>query len=702
MIWLQAIFCRTSRRHVLRISTARVPILFFPGDSTAIYLVEKFAAELNSAGKVVVASPAFRAYGEYALHLELSPRHELPKPWAKNLDVLFFDDSLSSGKTESHAIDAFFRYRPKFLEKSKIRWLTYAVLRRGQRPRSGESAPNHDNPARAKYRDFDYKPAEFGVIGPESLSHATCPICCASARVRNAITWTLGARLSVRELLERLDQLIEARSIEHLASPLPALDVTITRELLRLCGMPMQEACVHLWRCFFQGAQLPEAVEDTLAALLFVGLHHNDVGSYLAHDHVIALIRIAAQAISVERQEQLDAFLIALSVLPSSIVENAMPSLLEVFIASEEVDVIATVLSLVFSGQHHTLLGIFSRESHGHRLETIQQRRSDLIRRVRQLFDHPSPQHHIAIDNVREIALADLSTICSPPSEEKPAWIARTLSALLHKGKHQSFLSDRVDNLSSATVSTVRHGLLQALQLMRRLPATVIDHWLPLIETLTRDTHACLDTDITTCRNLATAVMDDLWKDSIHRKFFLLPKPFQQTLRLCTIAPVDDYHASGVTTEHILLLPCDEATMAREAFGPDETFLTSHLQNLLVNPFTHFPLDKFKPQQGEPPVIVGYLKVDEDTGRLLLVIADRAKPPERENLFTRAHGLANVRAIMQIFGGDVEYIPAAAGILESKHAPTPQQKQYFSERQLDPSCYQNLFVTSFPLMLQII
>jgi hypothetical protein len=102
----------------------------------------------------------------------------------------------------------------------------------------------------------------------------------------------------------------------------------------------------------------------------------------------------------------------------------------------------------------------------------------------------------------------------------------------------------------------------------------------------------------------------------------------------------------------------------------------------------------------DPPVAVGYVKLNDTTEELLVIIADRARPPEREKLFGLSHGLANHRAYLQVFGGNLEYVEAAKGFFESNKAPTDRQKQQFSAGGWDPSLYKNLFVTTFPLVLK--
>jgi hypothetical protein len=251
-----------------------------------------------------------------------------------------------------------------------------------------------------------------------------------------------------------------------------------------------------------------------------------------------------------------------------------------------------------------------------------------------------------------------------------------------------------------STVDSVFDGLMQALKLIRYLPPSAVDHLEPRIEDLVQQLRSCSRTNIEKCRELADSILEDLWEESIHTKFFVYPKLIHNQLKEGAIAAATKFSNLGVKIEHIVALPCDEATLDCEAFAPGNTTLISHIENLLYNPFKHYPIEQFKNDIHDYPLAVAYLRLDETQERLLLVVADSANPPARENLWTVKRGLSNVRASMQVFGGDIEFIPAAGGLLNHHYSPTRGQLEECAKRKVDISLYRNLFVTSFPLARQ--
>ena len=178
--------------------TKKPDLVIFPADSTAIHLASRFASKLGSGQSVVIASPAFRSYGNHSLRLELTEQHLAPLRGRSEINVLFFDDSLSSGDTEMHALKALARMKKLLPENAEIRWLTFVVLWRGQRRISFKNRPK---PKVADENEYKYSFDAYGIIGPESLGRSVCPLCQASKRIRQATFWTVGARPAVRQLL---------------------------------------------------------------------------------------------------------------------------------------------------------------------------------------------------------------------------------------------------------------------------------------------------------------------------------------------------------------------------------------------------------------------------------------------------------------------------------------------------------------------
>lgn len=679
-------------------------LIIFPGDSTAIHLAERFAKDLGADGKTIVASPAFRSYGKYELRLELSHQHKAPLAEKKEINVLFFDDSLSSGQTETHAIEAFLKEQlASFQGKDRrIFWQTYAVVNRGQRLTTTSSVIQRENPAISRRDGFTYSCSCFTSIGPESLNKSICPLCIASERLRNAVNWAEGARPSVRELLGRMHSFLETRSMERLNSPLSFISSNVTGTILRLASMAMPNACIYVRKQLSESTLVDWSSDDRLASLMFLALYYDDVCSYLSMTDLVKFASEVADMLEWDDQVQRDTFLAIVAIFPTSFVQLILPAVAKILMSKAAVDLLAAVLCIVFSWQHHILQEMVTRDSQVYRRRIAFERRRDLILKVKEIADATivSRSHREGWRPLHQVILTDLSIVGNQPRADSPKWVARTLSALLHRGKHPSFLSDQVENLTISSVPVVRDGLLQALRLMQRLPAAVIENLKPRLNNLTREIQSSHAGDLPQWQKLASSVMEEIWIQSIHRRYFIVPKLLQTALRRLTVAPIEKYPTAGIKSEHIVLLPCDEITMAREAFGPDEMNLASHLSNLLTNPFNHFPLEQFQPESGDPPVIIGYIKIDDNLERLILVVIDRAKSADRTRLFTRTHGLANVRALLQIFGGDIEYQDAKDGLYDTKHAPTPKQMEFLKSRNIDLGIYQNVFVTAFPLMLQ--
>ena len=671
--------------------TKKPDLVIFPADSTAIHLASRFASKLGSGQSVVIASPAFRSYGNHSLRLELTEQHLAPLRGRSEINVLFFDDSLSSGDTEMHALKALARMKKLLPENAEIRWLTFVVLWRGQRRISFKNRPK---PKVADENEYKYSFDAYGIIGPESLGRSVCPLCQASKRIRQATFWTVGARPAVRQLLERFDELLKPRPIERLLQPTPCVDRRIAHYLLRLTNLRMGEASIFIWRSAVQeDSKLP--IDQLLASLLYVAINFNDVGSYISWEDTQRLIKKSAERVNFESQQQRDALLLGLATFPPSVVKPIITHLVDILARAEAVDLVAAVMAMVFSSEYHAFLDNAARDVQRNRSLTLQDHRRGLIQEIKQLTEINAPIY----GNIKDIIAADLNAVAFPPREDNPIWVARTLSALLHKGGHPSFLSDQIENLSTDTANEVLDGLVQALKLIECLPASAIDHLMPRIQELKEKLRQCSRLDVEDCRNIAKEIIDDLWEQLIHTKYFNYPRVLLEHLKDGVIAVVSKFHGSGVKTENILVLPCDEVTLDCEIFTPSSTILVSHEHNLLMNPFKHYPLEEFKNDCEAAPLAIAYLKIDSSQENLLLVVADRARPPVTENLWTLKRGLSNVRATMQIFGGDVEHIDLKkhGGLFGHNYSPTEPQIQ-FIKQPINPKLYQNLFVTAFPLV----
>jgi hypothetical protein len=675
-------------------------LILFPGDSTAIHLATRIREEFGGKPGLVVASPAFRERGKYELRLEISSDHLTHLRQRRRLDVLFFDDSLSSGETENHILEAFIRDTANYRDRQNMRWLTYTVLHRRRQTADTASVSKRETPLLATQQLMSYRFAAFDVIGPESLNRANCPLCRASERVRQAVSWAEGARPPVREILEKLDSNLEARPIERLVSPLSFLDPLIACELLQLEAMPIPEACVYVWQQIRYPNGSSASAKTKIAQVIFLALHYEDIASYVSLEDTLAVIEKTSEQLNLDDPSQRDAFLVGLSTFPPSILQPVLLSIVSRFVSHGAIDLATTLLAIAFSSQHHTLLEVVSRDALQRRREVLLRRRKELAERAKVDLSVASSKVHEAFPGTREIVTADLSTIGSPPRGDRPEWVARTLSALLHRGGHPSFLSEQIRNVTPDTVLTIRNGLLQAIELIQRLPLSTIGDVEETVTNLQEQLRSCESRDVDKCRQLAEKVTMTLWEEMIHAKLAVYPKVLQSYVQQSLTTPKKEYPNSHIKMEHLIILQCDDADLDCEAFGPGKVSLKSHIKNLLVNPFKHFPITEFDSNSGDSPVAVIYIRLDDSHENLLLVAADRSKPPRINNLWTLRSGLANVRASMQIFGGDVNYFDVAQGFLCSTHAPTANQQQIFLDQGFNPSRFKNLFVTSFPIIRQ--
>jgi len=671
-------------------------LVIFPGESTAIHLALRFAMELKALGNSLVVSPEFRAYGKHSLRLEISDDHLTYLHKKESLNILFFDDSLSSGDTESHVLEAFIQERKNKSEPDK--WLSYSVLWRGQHLIKDLSESKREIPKLVSDpNEFIYTFQSFGVIGPRSLSRANCPLCRASQHIHNAILWARGARPAVRKKLEKIDDLLRSRPIEHLTSNYFYLDPKITQAVLRLSAMQMTEVCVYIWKRFIQRT-LPSSscVEEELGVLIFTALHYADVGCYITSDSLISLIKTVEDHLDLDSQAQCEAFLIACSIFPPSTLVAVAPALVLKFASCGAVDMGSVLLALTFSSQHDMLLNYTTLQDMSVRHDVLIRRSCELVEFIKEGFEQGSPE----LKKQHEIVMSDLAILSCTPQEKNPAWVARTLAALLHRGGHPSFLSEQIKNLSKESVEDVRHGLIQALGLMQQLPLIVVGHLEDEISRLLLRIKEFKKEDIEQCRELVDVIMGTFWRREIYKTFFLSPKVLDENLRQSTTEVVSKYSETGIRTNNFFFLECDSACMAREAFGPNLSIVKNHFENLLKNPVKHFPLETFKITSEDPPLLIGYIKQDEKAEKLVVVIADRAQSPDQSRLFGLSHGLAHHRANLEMFGGNLEYMKVPDGAFESSHPPTDIQKESFIKKGWDPSIYKNIFVTTFPLILK--
>lgn len=297
-----------------------------------------------------------------------------------------------------------------------------------------------------------------------------------------------------------------------------------------------------------------------------------------------------------------------------------------------------------------------------------------------------------------EVCRSDLSVLSGVHGDRSPAWLMQALCALLYRGKHPCFLSEQVARLSPESTSHAVDGLIEAIDLIRELPPFLVEHMSANLSAVRSSLLECDRRDHLRCKRLAHIVMDDIWRIGVYDRAVVFPKQLYELLKEGVLSAVTRHSSRGVCGDHILLLSTDDDDMTYESFGSSPIQLHSHITNLLANPFQHSGVEMTWKVDRRHPYVLGFIKAHPTEARLLLVVADRGPQPARRHLWARASGLANIRACLQVIGGDLVYHESEDGLASGEYAPSVRQVNEALRVVHDLKEFRNMFVTSWPII----
>lgn len=651
-------------------------LILYPGESTAAYMILRLSEAFQATPPPlpVMLNPAFRQYGSSELRLEFPHRNTRLKD--ETIRVLFFDDSISYGTTESLAIKA-----ARGFCSNKVRWLSYVVLWRGNRTASRERLP----PADAWAAKLEYKSHFYCTIGPQTLTHGDCPMCPAVARLRLAYEWAGNCRSGILDRLETALKLLEAHPLEEIASELSILDGAQTAHLLFLESLPIHEVGFH-----FTSLTGPSR-DQAAAIMMFLALHFVDLSSYLTVLRFQTLMVEAIEETSVE--EAVDGpMLIALAILPTSVVGFLAPKLIDLFLQRHDPDKASAVAALIIAN-HHVVL-----RSTANDVEATRRRQDSLIHSL--IATLPVAEETSQSYDSSEVALVEKDIrMLAYGNKESIIRLAHDISVLLGEGRHELFLRRQLETLSEHKIKEVCINLNHVLDLIMQLSATTsVGLESEILQAKSDLSNIACGSNVTLFRNKADFWLTRLWTESPLSQLLYWPLNLSDWMEQA-FSRLQNEVALDRTTLVVIEPTADDRGWL--CFGPPGLIVRDHFLNLLRNAFTYSNLAQSdegeRVASGAPsgltepaPIKVCFWRTAD---RLTVIVADRGQRADRSQLFSGAGGLASARAQFSFYGGSVSY--------EMRPSSEPGLDKVLSEQGIYTPLYNNIFTTQFALLLKV-
>jgi len=443
--------------------------------------------------------------------------------------------------------------------------------------------------------------------------------------------------------------------------------------------------------------------------ILYLAIHFNDVCDYISIKDILLFFTGSALLFRMGERDLVEPFTLAALLFPASFVYEAVigmhgsdeslstipQSLAESLLYQDQPDVYAVLLVIAAAGANTCIVSSEDLAVQARRRQSVRTDQQRLHKILERVLDGRTL--------IRDLVAGDLSTIFAGPSDRKPESIARALSILFFRGDHRCYFSNQIATLDDQAAPLIRDGLIDALALMRKLPSGIVTDMAEQLDALSAQlvTIDCsFAASVERLREIASDVLDRIWDYHV-RPHFISPKILLDGLRSIAAEIPFEYYNTGLTGGHFIFFSCREKQLMWNLFTPDASHRNTHFDNVLRNAVRHFPQVRLQLKATDPPLVVGYLLLDEECQRLHVVISDRGEVPRDPNaFFSSAHALSYFREFLPTYGGSLIYIEMSGGLGGDEpfeYGPTPDQLSQMLEEGIDLTAYRKAFVTSFCL-----
>lgn len=694
-------------------------LILCPSDSTGFDILENNNEIPNDS--YVMLGKFRQEYDNYELRLELSIQHRKKLKEQKKLNILFFDDSKSSGKTEHKALKALLRVIKKY-GKKEINWLSYVVLRRGERMNASSQSQSRKSKIQHDLHEIVCLNVHYCAIGPESRTERRCPFEEAVRRlsiVRNIARYGRGDFV---ELINKISRCIEEQPIDRTDFQ-SIVTQEITRNLLHLCNLNMPGACTRITSNL--GSKLSK--DQAAASVLFTSLYFADIMNFMCIGDVTEVFRRFAQDVNEDEQESSIVLLMALSLLPGSATERMYYKLLRVLIKANSPNTASAVLAIMLAGHDYISERFRELPLHAQNYDDLMNAiivKNPIIHRRRRLvadvkknlnLDIFNSDEDMYADRICELVQTDFNAFSSQNDTEHVVKIAGKLAAMAYDGGHKFFLLRRIENSTLETLPSVLRDIKITIKLARRLSELLNVNITSALSNYEKELDE-ISTHITDNRidEFIEAAMDFhsyIWKSGPFIPFFYFPKRLLNFIQLGRDKIKDMFSACNMPQGLFKILKPSEKISMWHYLAPDTPSMAEHIDNVLNNSLQHFYGPNIKENSNinkqffenlskegygfDSPLMYIYMRVDLEKDAFFLEFANRAAKPKLEKLFYPSGCLGSSKIRFQAFGGDITYKYSNEGLLQSWLSDVEQSDK---DTIVDPRAYKNIFIARMPLI----
>jgi hypothetical protein len=671
-------------------------IIAFPNDSTIHSLVPRVFDKLGGKPMLLSLNPAFRRQSDCQLRAELNVKQTLPVATG-TVRVLFLDDSYTSGRTEEKAIDAVLDVlRRMHRTGSLVDWYSYVLVDRTNQGPQVE-LPRKRSPRHKRERVELKLRKAYVCLGPRSAHRGDCPLCAAGERMTNAIGWSVGTRAEIRTALDQAQALFTTVQLDTHALPEELIAPEINQALLFLFSQNLPTACFHITEKKF------EKPADMAAALLFLAFNWADSCAFLPQDKLASVFQLVVREPSLNDAACAHLVSIATAFLPSSIQCEILQALLPDLVREGRLASGGALIALTLSGLSELQLEypksvrnidqpLFARifASVVHELGE----QLDRLGATAELFPHC------------EVLKFDLATLKERPKTSSHLWCVRMLTAVLHEGKHASFLMHELTAVTNPRLPELKSNVAQCVTLFRLFLKDIAPKMAVDLEPLSAEVEAA--PDIESLRPIALGLIQRFWSNYIEKEYVMDAQRIENLLKQARHRVRSDMEDLEVDFELFEIQPAPKDIWRWKSFAPHWEILQGHFENMFGNAIKYF--NQQRPTDiaahcrsllkdptfncGHSVIYVTHI-VASETGFYYILFSDRAASAEGKNLLGWYSGLSSARALLQLKGGDLMYFSAAdvARGLPAEWAPLEPVIRVL------PARYVNHFVTRLPLLL---
>lgn len=708
----------------------RPDIVLFPGDSTICYLMREGGLLQADASVQVQLSQVLRAYGNHRVRCELSGAQRAILSQARPLRVLFVDDSMSSGRTESLAMEEYL-YRRSGGQSAEVKarvkddkWLTYVILERGVRRSKRPPFRNALRLPRSALLTLmgKHQLRSYCSIGPTSVVDHKCPFTAAGKTLSAATEWTEWARTDLVDHLARVARCAREVPIESRAAREAFLSPGATCKLLQLCGVEMP------WSALAALNSDPADTSQLTASALYVALYHDDISAYLSERQIHILFRRFAGCVK-DGTEESTTLLLALAMLPPSLCLALMPPVAERLVRTDSPSTLAAAVAISLVAHEIATQGILAEAPDGPCRTAIAKSlakcRAEALQSVRHILDDFASSEMAPHREASLSALTNVSVLQVGPDAEPLLITARKLESLAGEGPHDEMhLPRTIEKVSIHTLDSVSRNILAAIacaeslseRLNLNMKSTLSkyrDEFQNLAVQVSTGQGGATSDALTAFRNKCKEFLKYLWHDSVLGTMFWRPGKLMRLLRGAVAAQVTEYRERGMPpllAESIFhVCDIDDAMRSVEFFGTELGSMRAHVENMLRNPIQHtFGLQRQPaPQQYavafqklaevtlEGPFVHIYCRLNKDVGAFSLVFADRGTVVAPGRVGLPGSGTGWMKVWLQNNGGDFECRYCPNGLADLSLVADGIVPDRDITRAVHPELMTNIFITRF-------